>query len=80
MKAKKKPVTIDFYTYDEVLENKLFMGQAKFGEKKNHLIIHTLEGDHIMTRDDYLIKGVKGELYPCKIDIFEMTYDIMEEE
>ena len=36
--------------------------------------IQTLEGYHDMTRDDMLIIGVKGEAYPCKIDIFEMTY------
>ena len=42
-------------------------------------IIHTLEGDHRAEPDDYIIRGVKGELYPCKPDIFEQTYERVEE-
>lgn len=38
-------------------------------------IIPTLEGQHIANENDYIIKGVKGEFYPCKPDIFELTYD-----
>jgi len=38
------------------------------------LIIHTLEGDHHASVGDYIIKGVRGEFYPCKPDIFEQTY------
>lgn len=38
-------------------------------------IIPTLEGEHIATEGDYIIKGVKGEFYPCKPDIFAMTYE-----
>lgn len=37
--------------------------------------IETLEGKHIVIEGDYIIKGVKGEFYPCKPDIFEMTYE-----
>jgi len=39
------------------------------------LIIRTLEGEHIATIGDFIIKGVKGEYYPCKPDIFELTYE-----
>lgn len=39
------------------------------------LAIHTLEGDHQVSWGDYIIRGLKGELYPCKPDIFEMKYD-----
>ena len=39
------------------------------------LMIKTLEGDHAATIGDYIIKGVKGEFYPCKPDIFNLTYD-----
>lgn len=39
------------------------------------LVIRTLEGEHLANIGDYIIKGVKGEFYPCKPDIFEMTYD-----
>jgi hypothetical protein len=38
-------------------------------------IIKTLEGPHIASPGDYIIRGVKGELYPCKPDIFEATYE-----
>lgn len=39
------------------------------------LTIPTLEGDHIAKHGDWIIKGVKGEFYPCKPDIFEATYE-----
>ena len=39
------------------------------------LTIQTLEGNHLARMGDYIIKGVKGEFYPCKPDIFEMTYE-----
>ena len=39
------------------------------------LIIKTLEGQHIASINDYIIKGIKGEVYPCKPDIFEQTYE-----
>ena len=42
------------------------------------LIIVTLEGNHTVSWDDWIIRGVKGELYPCKPDIFEATYDRVE--
>ncbi len=38
------------------------------------IIIHTLEGDMKVSKGDYIIKGVKGEFYPCKPDIFNETY------
>lgn len=40
-------------------------------------VIHTLEGNHTVSFGDYIIKGVKGEIYPCKPEIFEMTYDLV---
>lgn len=39
------------------------------------LVIGTLEGDHLASQGDWIIRGVKGELYPCKSDIFEATYE-----
>lgn len=39
------------------------------------LVIPTLEGDHLALENDYIIKGIKGEFYPCKPDIFEASYD-----
>ena len=40
-----------------------------------HGWIETLEGGHIVCPGDWIITGVKGELYPCKPDIFEATYE-----
>jgi hypothetical protein len=41
--------------------------------------IPTLEGDHNLTVGDWVIRGVKGEFYPCKPDIFAATYDAVDE-
>ncbi|KKL69750.1 hypothetical protein LCGC14_2111770 [marine sediment metagenome] len=47
--------------------------------KLNHLIpifrVMTLEGSLVVTSGDWIITGVKGKFYPCKPDIFEMTYE-----
>lgn len=43
----------------------------------NDFIIKTLEGNMIATKEDYLIKGVNGELYPCKKEIFKKTYELI---
>ena len=39
------------------------------------LVIKTLEGEHLANIGDYIIKGVHGEFYPCKPDIFKETYE-----
>lgn len=43
------------------------------------LYIKTLEGNHHVSIGDYVIQGVNGELYPCKPDIFEKTYEEVSE-
>jgi hypothetical protein len=43
------------------------------------LMIKTLEGEHKANIGDWIIKGVSGEFYPCKADIFEKTYDLVTE-
>jgi energy-converting hydrogenase Eha subunit B len=42
------------------------------------LVIKTLEGDMLAAQGDYIIKGVEGEFYPCKPEIFEKTYKVVE--
>ena len=42
------------------------------------ITIPTLEGDHVAKHGDWIIKGVKGEFYPCKPDIFAATYEAVE--
>ena len=44
----------------------------------DHGWIDTLEGGHIVCPSDWIITGVKGELYPCKPDIFDATYEVVE--
>ena len=51
-----------------------FMGRT-VGNKGTTLVIHTLEGDMETSIGDYIIKGVNGEFYPCKPDIFAKTYE-----
>ena len=46
---------------------------------KTGLKIQTLEGEMLAREDDWIIRGVNGELYPCKPDIFDKTYDILPE-
>ncbi len=78
-KYRKKPVVIEAIQYDganvqEIIE--FTGGQAsKPGGKSDHLIIPTSEGDMQATTGDFVIKGVKGEFYPCKPDIFSLTYE-----
>lgn len=45
------------------------------GERHGEIVIHTLEGTMSAGPGDWIIKGVKGEFYPCKNDIFEATYE-----
>ena len=84
MKYIKKPVEIEAveFTRSNWDEIKLFTNntaQTLLIEKRLNgkctCIIPTLEGQHIATEGDYIIKGIKGEFYPCKPDIFEMTYE-----
>jgi len=80
---RKKPVVIEAIRYtgiNERLHAELneFVGCEL--EVRDHagllcLVIPTLEGDHIATPGDWVIKGVKGECYPCKPDIFTATYE-----
>lgn len=44
-----------------------------------HGWIDTLEGGHIVCPNDYIIKGIKGEFYPCKPDVFLLSYEKVEE-
>lgn len=82
-KFRKKPVVIEavkFTGINEMLHDELnkFVGSELEVREYNNLlclVIPTLEGEHIATPGDWIIKGVKGECYPCKPDIFSATYD-----
>ena len=87
---RKKPVVVEAITFNELVKfgkdntNNIVNGMPWSFEYKCHSItqetdecylIPTLEGTHNMTPSDMLITGVKGEIYPCKIDIFNSTYE-----
>lgn len=80
-KYKKKPVVIEAVQYTKHNKDRLieFLGLSK-ENNLDVLIIKTLEGDMKASYGDYIIKGVKGEFYPCKPDIFKETYEEVEEE
>lgn len=49
-----------------------------FGPVQEDFVVHALGGDVLAVVGDYVVRGVKGELYPCKPDIFEKTYESAE--
>ena len=61
---------------DAVSANKIFtFGLGKFGEGAVHCVICTLEGTMRADDGDYIIRGIAGEFYPCKPEIFHATYE-----
>lgn len=76
MKFTKKPVTIDAVQWrgDNQAEVEAFIGAHDGYIKGDYVDIGTLEGLMVASPGDWLIRGVQGELYPCKPDIFEATY------
>lgn len=87
---RKKPVAITAITFDQLVTHGIaaggnvvdgmpwsftYAGHAITHENDDCYLIPTLEGTMKMGRDDMLITGVKGEIYPCKRDIFDATYD-----
>jgi len=92
-KYRKLPVEIEAITFTEFIQYGLkhsdniidgipwsfeYKGQPITHENNECYLIPTLEGIHNFTPQDMLITGVKGEIYPCKIDIFNKTYELVE--
>jgi len=87
MKFRKKPVVIEAFKWTggpdqtedpEWIVEAIKAGMVRFensGTSNVVLLIDTLEGTHRANQGDFIIQGVKGELYPCKPDIFEATYE-----
>lgn len=88
MKYRKKPVVVEAVQWNgmgfnlsdlpEWFVKAYQVRQIDRAEDKLHIV--TLEGIMTANADDYIIQGVKGEIYPCKPDIFEATYEKVEEE
>lgn len=93
MKYRKRPVIVEAvrFTYEnrKVVESfgngtitiEYYDGawKAGAGPVTIHAIVKTLEGEMMAREGDYIIKGVNGEFYPCKPDIFEKTYEEIKE-
>lgn len=91
-KYRKKPVEIEAIQWNGInlLEIKEFVGDSivynildtawQVGKGRPHVLmkIKTLECDMEVSENDFIIKGVNGEFYPCKPDIFEKTYEYVE--
>ena len=81
MKYRKRPVIIEAQrlTVDNMFAVETWCGGQLKGTKlslsKWVLAIQTLEGEMRAEIGDWVIKGIKGEFYPCKPDIFEVTYE-----
>jgi hypothetical protein len=87
---RKKPVVVEAITFDELVAYGIdsgativdrmpwsfrYNGHPITHENDNCYLILTLEGTMNFTREDMLITGVQGEIYPCKLDIFNATYE-----
>lgn len=87
-KFRKKPVVIEAIKFDGTpgsaadLFDSFDIPGAKFvpadSMETGYILIPTLEGTMIANANDFVIKGIKGEFYPCKPDIFEATYEAVE--
>lgn len=90
-KYRKKPIVIEAFKWicgDLQTEDPAWFVEAMkagdvcfegLGTKDVCLLIKTLEGNMLADQGDYIIQGIKGEIYPCKPDIFEATYEKVEE-
>jgi hypothetical protein len=79
-KYRKKPVIIEAWKWTGSLETSEVQpiwihANRDVGVKGDRLEVRTLEGTMLAMPGDWIIQGVKGELYPCKPDIFEATYE-----
>ena len=87
MKYRKKPVVVEAVQFVDTEESILKLSELgldpvwiDYADTDNPILkIETLEGLMIAAKGDYIIKGVQGEFYPCKPDIFAETYEKMEE-
>lgn len=75
-----KPVIREAIQFDgtNYRECEMFIGKENYDNTLNYPNIKTLEGTMRVSSGDYIIKGVNGEFYPCKPDIFKKTYDRVE--
>lgn len=80
MKYRKKPVMVEAFQLGVDEMPSWFVDAEKVNKVilhggRTHADIKTLEGWHHANYGDFIIRGVKGEIYPCKPDIFHLTYE-----
>ena len=78
MQYRKKPITISAIEWkgDNLNDVMSFMNWRHANHDNRHgLVINTLEGQHSASIGDFIIKGIAGEFYPCKPEIFWQTYE-----
>ena len=82
MKFRKKPIVIEAFRpgIDEMPDWMSEQPGFELWTCFDKAVIKTLEGDMKVTKGDWIIKGIKGEIYPCKPDIFEATYEVVNDE
>lgn len=92
MKAIKRPVEVDAWKLDssvllyepkdpdvpEWVWDSIETGKLRYSNDYNDWAIWSLEGLMVAHDGDYLIRGVMGEIYPCRGDVFEETYEVIE--
>lgn len=81
-KFRKKPVTIEAVEWKGELTDEIssfIKGSSHFEGPGKVLCLNTLEGVMTVSIGDFIIKGVAGEVYPCKPDIFWKTYEEINE-
>lgn len=91
-KYRKRPDVVEAITFEELVEHGKaqnvplyngypwsfdYQGHPITHENDNCYLIPTLEGTMKFNRGDMLVTGVKGEIYPCRIDIFIQTFDLV---
>lgn len=76
-KYRKRPLVIEAieFTGHNYKDCEKFIGKDNYDNSLNYPNIVTLEGTMAVSKGDFIIKGLNGELYPCKPDIFNKTYD-----
>lgn len=75
---RKRPVEIEAVKFDrgaDLVAILRWLGPAGYLESYNIMVIHTLEGNMRATWGWWIIKGVAGEFYPCRGDVFDATYE-----
>ena len=80
MKFRKKPVVIEATQWFKDGDHPKVRPSRFTQVTKRIGVIDTFEGEMVVTPGDWIITGVKGEHYPCKPDIFEMTYEPVQED